>query len=225
MKLKNLLMMTLMLAAASTANFMTPSLRIAEESNKVNFSQDIPQTFGKWKQIELGQVQVVDPQQQQTIKRIYSQTLSRTYINNDGYIVMLMIAYGEEQSDSNRLHYPEVCYPAQGFQILSKENVNIDTFDGPIKGKRLLAVNGTRYEPITYWTILGDKVVRGSSELKLEQLRYGLQRKIPDGALIRVSSIDTDSVAAYNYQKQFIYDLTSDVHGVISKHLVGSFHK
>ena len=30
---------------------------------------------------------------------------------------MLMIAYGESQSDRLQLHHPEVCYTAQGFRV------------------------------------------------------------------------------------------------------------
>lgn len=39
---------------------------------------------------------------------------------------------------------------------------------------------------------------------KLLELSNGLTRKIPDGMLIRVSSIDSDTSRAYQVQERFI---------------------
>lgn len=218
---KNFLILGLMLFSTYLAYVAKPNKKIADEMPAVSFETEVPKSFAGWESVEADSY-IIDQQQQEMINKIYSQTLSRTYVNKDGYSVMLVIAYGAQQNDSNRLHYPEVCYPAQGFEIRAKVNDQISFPFGTLKIKKLLAKKGNRVEPITYWTILGDKVVRGSSELKLEQIRYGLQGKIPDGALIRVSSIDADLETAYKHQEQFIRDLSGAVKGSVGTHIMGN---
>jgi EpsI family protein len=64
-----------------------------------------------------------------------------------------------------------------------------------------------RYEPITYWIVIGRRVVSGRFQRKLEQLKYGLTGKIPDGMLVRVSSIGRDEARNLSRQDSFIRDL------------------
>ncbi len=129
---------------------------------------------------------MVNPVQKETMARIYSQTLTRVYRNTAGESIMLSIAYGADQSDDKQMHYPEICYPAQGFQVLSRQNDVVKTDFGNIRVKRLLT-SGGRTEPLTYWSTVGNKVVNGSSgETKIEQLSYGFRGDIPDGLLFRV---------------------------------------
>jgi EpsI family protein len=117
---------------------------------------------------------------------------------------MLSIAYGGDQSDTMAVHKPEVCYPAQGFQILKSPTVGFfSTDEGSIPVKRLVATQGQRIEPITYWTTVGDTVSVSGMERKLQQLKYGLTGKIPDGLLFRVSSIQADDAKAYQTQDAF----------------------
>jgi EpsI family protein len=44
-------------------------------------------------------------------------------------------------------------------------------------------------------------------EWKLQQLKYGLTGKIPDGLLFRISSIQSDDAKAYQSQDAFTRDL------------------
>ncbi len=59
---------------------------------------------------------IVAPAEENSLAaRLYNQSLARLYVNAAGEGVMLVIAYGNTQSDSLQLHRPEVCYPAFGF--------------------------------------------------------------------------------------------------------------
>ena len=120
---------------------------------------------------------------------------------------MLSIAYGGDQSDAMQLHKPEVCYPAQGFQIIKQEKGGLDIKDDVIPVKRLLAVQGNRIEPITYWTTVGDEVAVDGWKWKLAQMKYALSGTIPDGLIFRVSSIQPDESAAFELQTRFVVDL------------------
>jgi EpsI family protein len=68
---------------------------------------------------------------------------------------------------------------------------------------KLATSMGQRFEPITYWTVVGDHVVTSGNDKKLTELRYALHNRIPDGMLLRMSSIDKDTTHAYALQNQF----------------------
>lgn len=94
---------------------------------------------------------------------------------------------------------------------------------GKLPIKRLMAIKGNRNEPITYWVTVGDKAVLPGFDQKLQQLRYGLTGSVPDGILVRVSSIDSDRENAYQLQATFIRDLLSTVDDKGRIRLIGTF--
>jgi EpsI family protein len=201
--LKNLLLLILMLAASGLALALRPTEKMAAQSQAIDLETIIPAKFGDWRQDANPYVQIVDPQQQEVLDKIYTQTLNRTYSNASGYRIMLAIAYGDNQRDSMQMHYPEICYPAQGFALQAKEKGTLSTSNGQIPVTRILASLGPRDEPVTYWTTIGDKVFQGGIQKKLAEMSYGLSGKIPDGMLIRISSIDPGTANAYEIQAQF----------------------
>lgn len=204
---KQLLLLVLMLSASGLATALYPRHKIAEQGPKVELESMLPTAFGGWKEMPRSGAQIVNPQQNELINRIYTQTLSRTYVNARGEGIMMTVAYGADQSDGVALHYPENCYPAQGFVLLDKENAQLSTSYGDIPVRHVFARMGSRNEPITYWATLGHKVVRGSMQTKLTQLSYGFQGQIPDGLLFRVSSIDENQANGYQLQARFVQDL------------------
>ena len=113
---------------------------------------------------------------------------------------------------SDLTHRPEICYPAQGFRI-DRGSVRGRVMFGsaPIDVTRLVAAQGTRNEPITYWLIVGDRITHFGQAHKLVSLRYGVLGQIPDGMLVRVSSIDLDSGNAFAFQQDFIVSMLNAV--------------
>jgi len=204
---KHLVIGLCMFAAAGMALALKPTQKLANNEPKIDLEVLIPKTFGNWKIDETIVPLIADPAQEALIQKIYKQTLARTYVNPDGERVMLTIAYGGSQSDSMAVHKPEVCYPGQGFQIIKNATGTFATGDGSIPVRRLVATRGQRIEPITYWTTVGDAVAVNGLKWKLQQLKYGLTGKIPDGLLFRVSSIDADDARAYQVQDEFTRDL------------------
>ena len=136
---------------------------------------------------------------------------------------MLSIAYGGDQSDTMQVHRPEICYTAQGFQILKEAVGQMGTQYGTLPVKRLLARAGSRNEPITYWVTVGDKAAHVGLEQKIAQLRYGLTGKIPDGMLVRVSTIGADEAHAYRTQDAFVKDMLQSLDGSGRKRVAGVF--
>ena len=171
----------------------------------------VPREFGSWRLLPDAGAQVVNPQTKELLDKLYSQILTRTYVNPQGYRVMLSLAYGDEQRGDLQAHKPEVCYPAQGFKLHSNEAAEHATPFGGIAARRLGTSLGPRQEPVTYWFTMGDRAVRSKFEQRLVEIRLGLTGEVPDGLLFRVSSIDDSPQRAYRIQDAFITDLLKAV--------------
>lgn len=209
--IKNLVLLGLMLASAAMASVMRPTRSLAEQRPPIQLESMVPSRFSEWREEPGVAVQIVDPEQQATIDRIYSKTLVRNYVNPDGYRIMLLIAYGKDQSDALQLHKPEVCYPAQGFKLLEQHREVLDLPDRSINATRLVTNLGQRFEPVTYWTVVGDHVTTSGINKKLTEMRYGFSGTMPDGMLVRISSIDRDSANAHRIQTAFVSALVGAI--------------
>ncbi|MBY0474998.1 MAG: EpsI family protein [Nitrosomonas sp.] len=219
----NILIGVLMVSSGALTMAFTPTEKIADQQEKINLETMIPDKFGDW-QIDRTIVPLqVDAETQANLDKIYNQTLARTYVNSQGERIMLSVAYGGDQSDNLSVHKPEVCYYAQGFEIKKIFPGELLTQYGKLPIKRLLAIKGNRNEPITYWVTVGNKAVLPGFDQKLQQLRYGLTGNIPDGILVRISSIDNDNDVAYQLQAIFIQDLLLAVNVNERVRLIGTF--
>ena len=205
--IKKLVLLSLMLASAGLAIALRPTIILADELPPISLKTMVPTAFGNWQEQLHVSAQIVDPQQKQMLDKIYSETLTRTYVNSGGYRIMLSIAYGKNQSGDLQLHKPEVCYPAQGFSMLSKRPGKLDLLGKPIAATRLEANLGQRFEPITYWTVVGDQVTSSMTDKRLTEMRYAMAGRIPDGMLVRISSIDKNTDNAYAIQNQFASEM------------------
>lgn len=198
----------MMATSSALAIKLKPSHRLADQLPPITLEQAVPQSFGEW-HIDKSIIPInPSPDVQSQLDALYTQMLARTYANAQGQRIMLSIAYGADQSgDGSQVHRPEFCYTAQGFQIAFNRIGDLFTQYGDLPVRRLLAVQGTRSEPITYWITVGDKATLPGISRKLSQIAYGLTGKVPDGMLVRVSSLDTDTTHAYQVQQDFIRDL------------------
>src|SRR6185295_12258569 len=201
-----------------------PAAGVAVSGPPISLEAMIPTQFGEWREDQQRAVQVVNPQIQEMLdKQIYSQILTRSYVNSDGYRIMLSLVYGTDvrARGSLQAHKPEACYAAQGFVIRSNEAGLLATASGSIPVRRLFATLGPRQEPLIYWFTVGGTAVQGTLEKRLVDLRYAFTGRIPDGMLFRVSSIDADQAAAYQMQELFVNQLLHAVSPVERARLSG----
>lgn len=217
----NIVLLVLMLLSAAMASMLRPTISLADERPPISLQTMVPTQFGEWRELPNTSAAIVDPTQQEVLDKIYSETLTRTYVNPAGYRIMLSIAYGKNQSDALQLHKPEVCYPAQGFALLAKQTTALDLTGTPITATRLQTSLGQRFEPITYWTVVGDRITTGGINKKLTEMRYAMQGRIPDGMLVRVSSIDTTVDRAYAIQSQFAKQMVLAIAPDVRKRFAG----
>ena len=206
-----------MLAIALAA----PMLKPVPDRVALDLERMIPAAFGDWKLDPEDEHVAPTPDVQASLDRLYDQVLSRTYVNSQGERMMLTVAYGGDQSDALKAHRQEACYRAQGFEIFGLEHGRYATNGRDIPVTRMHAVRGDRSEPVTYWFTMGDRVVLGRLERLGVQLRHGFAGRIPDGMLVRVSSISPDPKAAYAAQESFMSGLVGAVPATQASRLVG----
>lgn len=196
-----------LLALITLAWFLRPTELLAK-SHPLVLTQIFPESFGDWKVDDSITPLEVTPELKAKLDKTYDQTLSRTYINSQGYRIMLSVAYGGNQSsDSTQVHRPEFCYTAQGFSITRPEDVTLKIAGQPLPVRRMVASLRQRIEPISYWITIGDQATVPGIGRKLLQLQYGLSGRVPDGLLIRISSIDGAIPQAYVQQVEFMGQL------------------
>ena len=211
-----------MAAVAIFAVVLQPKAISKENFEPPNLEKMIPSNFGDWK-VDLSIVPLtVSPDVAKTISTIYDETLSRTYVNSKGERIMLSLAYGANQSRALQLHKPEVCYSAQGFAVsgVVKAGLVIDGRNVPVM--QLVGKQGGRVEPITYWMRIGDDLARGWYEQNKVRLLYGLEGKIPDGILVRVSNISRDMPDSYRLHAKFVEELYASMPAQARTMLVGT---
>lgn len=216
----SLLLGIFMVLASILTSVITPSISRGSQVD-INLETLIPTEFGDWKLDSSIVSPIVNPEVKGLLEKTYSQTLSRTYVNKDGERIMLSIAYGgAEKTDINN-HRPEICYAADGFVIGKMDKTYVDTTVGRIPVMRLVATQGTRNEPITYWTRIGDSLARGWIEQKVAAIRYGFSGSLPDGLLVRVSSISSNETESYRIQQAFLAAMLKAVRSDDRHWLVG----
>lgn len=221
----NLILLALMVAASGLAFALRPTHKIADQGLRIDLEAMIPRSFGEWREEGQAPAQIVNPQQKEVLDRIYGQLLNRTYVNPYGYQIMLSIAYGKDERDGMEVHKPEGCYEGQGFTVQKVGASALATADGVIPVTRILTSLGPRVEPVTYWITVGNHVVTGRINKKLIEMSYGLYGKIPDGMLIRVSSIDAIAGKAYATQEKFTAEMLAAVAPEHRKRFAGDLQR
>jgi EpsI family protein len=196
-----------MLACFFFATCLTPQEKWFDHIGQPQFEQIIPPNFADWSQVsDANNTLIVDPEQQETLNDIYTQIVSRTYVQKStGRLLMLSLAYGDNQTYSKQLHFPDTCYDAQGFNVLALHNEKMLANGHEIEVKRMTAQMRDRVEQVSYFIRIGDRVLNG--RISLVRIYAGLKGYIADGLLFRVSEISDDEKSSRQLQDQFINDL------------------
>ena len=223
MKLKSTAVaLAALMCVASVAGYAArPGTKAVDKGNAVSLEMMVPKGFADWTELPDQGAQVVNPQTQALLDKLYSQILTRSYVNKQGYRIMLSMAYGDDQRGGLQAHRPEVCYPAQGFKLGAVQDGPLATPFGNIDVRRLSTSLGARSEPVTYWLTVGDQVIKSKFDKRIAEIRLGLTGQIPDGLLFRISSIDVDTNQAFAMQQKFVADMMAAVPAGTRRQLSG----
>lgn len=175
------------LVAAGTAFARKPRHHV-DFSAGAKIEALVPLKFADWTFMDSSGL--VLPPEDQLQDKLYSQLLTRTYSNAAGQQIMLLIAYNASQDGVVQVHRPEVCYPASGYRLtVINEHVVPLAANLNIPARHVVAETGLRREEIIYWTRLGSYFPRKWSEQRWAVFMQNLRGDIPDGLLIRISSV------------------------------------
>ncbi len=214
-------MAALMIGVSSYSDALKPKSFLADRFPKISLEQRVPKQIGSWSAL-IGSAEVVNPQELTLVNSLYSEVLSRVYVNNAGQQIMLSIAYGRDQRDDKQVHRPEVCYPAQGLKITEKKKAEL-SFEGSTIEVIELAADRSKgkTEWISYWITVGEYIANSRVDQKRHQIRYSLQGDVPDGLIFRVSSISSDENTSREIQRDFLSSLKDDLPDDLRRRLYG----
>lgn len=198
-----------LIVARIFATALTPTENTSLSKAGFILEEVVPTSIKGWKLDPT--MNIIQPNEGGSLRdKVYDQTISRGYRDKNGYLIMLVIAYGRNQSDTLQLHRPEVCYVANGFKIISNErrDIKLDVYGTvSLPSRGLYTRSSFRPEVVSYWTRVGDTLPTSNLSRQYEKLKFGLSGRIPDGLLVRVSSISDKPHEAFKMHDMFINDL------------------
>lgn len=208
----------LILATAALGWGLRPTLKVSQ--HRINMlDQGVPHSFAEWvttpSPLAQADLTVAGNAGQRTNANPYDEVVTRTYVNTQGQHVMLAIAYAAEQRQEVKIHRPDLCYPAQGFQQTSwaQEPLSgIRGAHGPITAVKLVVQRRDRTEAVLYWLRTGSNYGQRMWDGRMEILKEGLQGRIPDGVLVRASRIirlPDEAPQAFSDLERFLTQLTA----------------
>lgn len=192
-----------LLAAAGAAAALTPRNHVVLLPAGRQLETMIPKKIGNWHAVP-SEMFVLPKTEGSLADKLYNQTVTRLYESPTGLPVMLVMAYGSIQNDALQLHRPETCYAAVGFQISSSHVENIDVGGRALVPVReLTATAEQRVEPIIYWTRIGDSLPTTGREQRWSKLEQQIAGIIPDGILVRISTVAEPDPATFTALREF----------------------
>jgi EpsI family protein len=142
---------------------------------------------------------------------VYDQIVSRAYTSPNWPPIMLVVAYGAAQSGLMKVHRPEVCYTSAGFKIVKPQVVAIPLQDGRIiPANTFLGERQDRNEHVLYWTRISNAFPGNLIDQRIVMFEQGLSGVIPDGVLVRLSTLCPDWALAQSALTAFASGLVTN---------------
>jgi EpsI family protein len=206
---RNMILGGACVAAAAAAYELKPHLPLKLLGGQ-KLAKIVPMSFGDWVAAEAEADGVVRPEVAGTLAaRLYSEIIGRRYTHKiSGEQVMMLIAYGDTQSDLLQLHRPEICYPAVGFNLVSAATTALQLAPHALlPARKVVARKSDWQENIIYWTRLGEYLPTTSGEQRKARLLTGMKGYIPDGGLFRFSTGGGDPETAFSVLERFLPEM------------------
>jgi len=197
----------LMLAAGSGVTFARQPTQRIDYLGSGKLDELIPKRVGNWEFATTSGLVV--PPEDSLSDALYSQLLTRVYVDGDSPPIMLLIAQSAGQTGLLQVHRPEFCYPAGGYQLSPIVPRPLSTGGRSFTVNALTATAPGRIEQILYWTRVGQDMPASWSQQRLSIAMANLRGLIPDAVLARVSTIDPDGNSALPRLAKFVEGLVS----------------
>lgn len=218
---RDLLAGAVMVASAAGAQALIPRRQLTLLGG-LKLEDAVPRALPGWQVAGTGGV-VSPPPKGSLADRLYSQTAQRVFVNGAGEVVMLLIAYGDSQSDQLSLHRPESCYPAVGFQIGNIREAALrlpPSSEVPVRA--LSARLDQRVEQILYWTRVGEHLPNSPAEQRRVRIENALAGVVTDGVLVRVSTLSDEVSKGTTVNEAFARTFLQASNPMLRRALLGS---
>lgn len=202
---RDLLIGAACLAGAGAAAALVPHKRVILLPRGRHIDSVVPRAFGGSTSQDVSDL--VAPKEEDSLaSRLYEQTVGRVYtLDGGGPEIMMLLAYGDTQTDDLQLHRPEICYPAFGFSISQSAIAAVPLPGGvSLPCRRLVADAPDRREIIVYWSRLGEYLPLDRKQQQLDRLQTAMRGEIADGLLARFSLVGGDPDAGVSAIEAFI---------------------
>jgi EpsI family protein len=180
----------------------------------------VPKHIASWSEVPFLGVQI--PVGEGAEDRSYDDVLTRYYESSSGNGIMLLIAYSAVQAGETALHRPEVCYPAAGFRLKRWPDVSLSLRNKQVAAASMTASAPRRTEQLLYWSRIGSQFPTSSLDQRWAVLKQSLRGSVPDGVLVRLSTINPDRQAALADLEKFAASLVISGGSSLEKLLTGS---
>lgn len=147
----------------------------------------------------------------------YDQVVMRAYADGRGSVITLVVAWGASQRQEVKIHRPELCYAAQGYEVQGLRAVRLGGMPGtarPVEGQRMQVRGSGGLEAVSWWVRIGGLYSQGAVATRLHILAEGLQGRVPDGVLVRASrpvASAADGPAAHAELESFLREFVAAV--------------
>jgi EpsI family protein len=179
----------------------------------------LPEKIGRWTFVSTSGLVV--PPEDQLARALYSQLLTRTYVDRDGQAIMLLVAQSPSQSGILQIHRPEFCYTAGGYRLTPSERHEVALPGRELSALSISATREARTEQIVYWTRIGNHLPTSWTQQRLAVAMDNLRGYVPDAVMVRVSTYGNDKAVALTDVDQFILALMSSVSPQLRRVLIG----
>lgn len=199
-----LLAVAVLLTGAASANFGNPDVYPADQITHHHRESFLSRRF------DLRRLEVrvpVLPPALDVLAQLYamdSQVISCAYVNRVGHRIMLSMAYGGDQLDSNSSPRPAIWNPSQAFEIAASMKAALPAANVNRVDCKLMSVMGGCNELIPHWVMVGNALITPQVAQKPDQLLHGVCRVTPDAKLPGVASIQPDMFAGHAVRSDIV---------------------
>ncbi|SOB81084.1 EpsI family protein [Sphingomonas guangdongensis] len=198
---------TLLAAAAATVVLKPKRVVAPLEPGLLNAA--VPKRIGPYSFLTASGL--VLPPQDEITEQIYDQVLTRVYAADGLLPLMLLIAYGSAQDYTLQAHLPEICYPSSGYTLTDLDRVPVQLGDTLQTATFLAAERAGTVEQVLYWVRIGAQYPSTLTGERLAVFRANVARTLPDGILVRVSTISPSRREALPQLQSFNRELISSI--------------
>lgn len=188
--------------------------------NQAQLEALIPTKFGDWQEVKsIAPLVSAARPGEPSFDQPYDAQVMRTYRNSANQLVMLAVAYGNNQRQDIKVHRPEVCYQAQGWQVnnLTPNSFPLTSSTGnTVTGMQMTATEkrAGSTEAVSYWVRIGNTFTQNGLGQRIHIFMQGIKGHRSDGVLVRFSQhlkSNEPTEPSYQLQAQFAKDLLTSM--------------